>query len=288
MSRTQAGIAILPGIGALAETADAWISDIWGVLHNGLSAFPDAGPTCVRFRERGGTIVLVTNAPRPAAQVARMLDRLGLPRESYDAIITSGDVSRSIVAEFAGRKVFHLGPERDIGIIDGLDTTPSGPDGADLVLCTGLFDDEHETPDDYRGMLADLARRRVELVCANPDLMVERGPKLIPCAGSLARIYESFGGPVVYAGKPYPAIYERACAAIEMARGSLPPKERILAIGDGLRTDVEGAGREGLRCVFIASALHVDDRRTFDEGHVAELFVGHAYPPMAAMRALKW
>lgn len=288
MPQTTPGIAVHSTIAALAETADAWISDIWGVLHNGLAAFPEAGPACLRFREGGGTIVLVTNAPRPEAKVASMLDRLGLPRAAYDAIITSGDVSRSIVAEFPGRKLFHLGPERDVGILDGLGARLAGADEAEVVLCTGLIDDEHETPDDYREMLAALRERDVPLICANPDLMVERGPKLIPCAGSLARIYETLGGRVLYAGKPYPAIYERAYAAIGAARGSLPPKDRILAIGDGLRTDVEGAGREGLRCVFIASALHVDDRRAFDSGHVAELFAGHAYPPMAAMRALKW
>lgn len=279
---------MLASIASLAQTADAWISDIWGVLHNGLAAFPDAGPACVKFRESGGTIVLVTNAPRPAANVARMLDRLGLPRTAYDAIITSGDVSRAIVAEFPGAKLFHLGPERDTGIVEGLDTTPADADEAEVILCTGLFHDEVETPDDYRALLAQLSRRRVPLICANPDLMVERGPKLIPCAGSLAQIYETLGGRVIYAGKPYPAIYERAYAAIEAVRGSRPPKDRILAIGDGLRTDIEGAGREGLRCVFIASALHVDDRRAFDEGHVATLFEGHASPPMAAMRALKW
>lgn len=288
MPQSPSGIAVLSSISPLAETADAWISDIWGVLHNGLSAFPDAGPTCTRFRESGGTIVLVTNAPRPAEKVARMLDRLGLPRTAYDAIITSGDVSRSIVTEFPGARLFHLGPERDAGVIEGLDAKLTGADEADLVLCTGLFDDEHETPDDYRDMLAGLRERDVPLICANPDLMVERGPKLLPCAGLLAQLYETLGGRVLYAGKPYPAIYARAYAAIEAARGSLPPKDRILAIGDGLRTDVEGAGREALRCVFIASALHVDDRRAFDEGHVRELFTGHAYPPMAAMRALKW
>jgi len=288
MPQMNAAIALPPGIAPLADTADAWISDIWGVLHNGVSAFPDAGPTCVRYRAGGGTIVLVTNAPRPAANVARMLDRLGLPRDAYDAIITSGDVSRSIIAEFPGRRLFHLGPKHDAGIMDGLDTTPATADDAELVLCTGLFNDERETPDDYRDMLAALARRGVPLICANPDLMVERGPKLIPCAGSLAQIYEALGGHTLYAGKPYPAIYERAYAAIQEARGTLPPKDRILAIGDGLRTDVEGAGREGLRCVFIASALHVDDRHAFDDGHVARIFAGHAYPPAAAMRALKW
>ena len=288
MPQTTPGTAILPSIAPLAASADAWISDIWGVLHNGLTAFPDAGPACVRFRQSGGTIVLVTNAPRPADKVAQMLDRLGLPRAAYDAIITSGDVSRSILAEFPGARLFHLGPKRDASIVEGIDATLTGADEANVVLCTGLFDDENETPDDYRDMLAKLGKRNVPLICANPDLMVERGPKLIPCAGSLAQIYEQIGGKVLYAGKPYPAIYERACAAIAAARGSLPPRDRILAIGDGLRTDVEGAGREGLRCVFIASALHVDDRRAFDEGHVAELFAGHAHPPMAAMRALKW
>lgn len=288
MSQPTPGITVLQSIAPLAATADAWISDIWGVLHNGLAAFPEAGPACVRFREAGGAIVLVTNAPRPEAKVASMLDRLGLPREAYDAIITSGDVSRSILGEFADAKVFHLGPERDVGVFEGLDIGLSGADEAEVILCTGLFNDEHETPDDYRAMLGSLSQRNVPLICANPDLMVERGPKLIPCAGSLAQIYETLGGRVLYAGKPYPAIYERAYAAIERARGFLPPKERILAIGDGLRTDVEGAGREGLRCVFIASALHVDERRAFDEGHVAELFAGHAHPPMAAMRALRW
>ncbi len=288
MSHNAAAIPVLDSIGSLARTSDAWISDIWGVLHNGLTAFPDAGPACVRFREQGGTIVLVTNAPRPEAKVARMLDRLGLPREAYDAIITSGDVSRSILVEYRGRNVFHLGPERDTGVFEGLDVRLSGPDEADVVLCTGLFHDEQETAEDYREVLTGLSRRAVPLICANPDLMVERGPKLIPCAGLLAQLYETLGGPVQYAGKPHAAIYERAYAAIAAARGSLPDKSRILAIGDGLRTDVEGAGRQQLRCVFIASALHVDDRRAFDSGHLQELFAGHAHRPAAAMRALKW
>jgi HAD superfamily hydrolase (TIGR01459 family) len=281
-------IAVLDTIAGLAQTSDAWISDIWGVLHNGLAAFPNAGPACVDFRRQGGTVVLVTNAPRPATKVAAMLERLGIPREAYDAIITSGDVSRDILADFAGGGVYHLGPERDIGILEGVDITVTSAETADVVLCTGLFHDETEQPDEYRPLLAGLAERRVPLICANPDLIVERGPKLIPCAGALAQIYESMDGSVLYAGKPYPAIYERAYAAIETARGRRPRKERILAIGDGIRTDVEGAGREGLRCVFIASALHVDDRRAFDSGHVTDLFTQHQHPPTAAMRALRW
>jgi HAD superfamily hydrolase (TIGR01459 family) len=288
MTHQAPAIAVLTSVSALAATADAWISDIWGVLHNGIAAYPDAGAACVRFREAGGTVVLVTNAPRPEADVARMLDRLGVPRGAYDAIITSGDVSRGLVAEFPGRALYHLGPERAAGILAGLDVRLVDAEEADVVLCTGLFDDEHEQPDDYAQELAGLARRQVPLICANPDLMVERGPKLVPCAGALAEIYRALGGTVLYAGKPFAPIYERAYAAICAARGSLPPKDRILAIGDGLRTDVEGAGREGLRCLFIASALHVDDQRAFDTGHVAELVAGHAHPPAAAMRALAW
>ncbi len=288
MTANRNDIAILDTVAALATSADAWISDIWGVLHNGLAAFPDAGPACVRFRENGGTVVLVTNAPRPAAAVARMLDRLGVPGTAYDAIITSGDVSRGLLGDFTGRRVYHLGPERDVGILDGLDIRVGPAETADVVLCTGLFHDETEQPEDYRPSLAALASRRVPLICANPDLIVERGPQLIPCAGALAEIYNTLGGPVLYAGKPFPAIYERAYAAIEKARGALPAKDRILAIGDGIRTDVEGAGRQRLPCLFIASALHVDDRRAFDSGHVAELFTGHAHPPAAAMRALRW
>jgi HAD superfamily hydrolase (TIGR01459 family) len=281
-------IVVLDSVASLASSADAWISDIWGVLHNGLTAFPGAAPACIRFREQGGTVVLVTNAPRPAAAVARMLDRLGISSAAYDAIVTSGDVSRGLLADFAGRHVHHLGPDRDAGILEGLDIRIGAAESADVVLCTGLLHDETEQPEDYRPSLAALASRRVPLICANPDLIVERGPKLIPCAGALAEIYKSLGGRVLYAGKPYPAIYARAYAEIERARGSLPAKERILAIGDGIRTDVEGAGREALRCLFIASALHVNDQREFDSGHVADLFAGHAHPPAAAMRSLAW
>jgi HAD superfamily hydrolase (TIGR01459 family) len=288
MTNKAPAIAVLTSVSTLAKTADAWISDIWGVLHNGIAAYPEAGTACVNFRKAGGTVVLVTNAPRPEADVARMLDRLGVPREAYDAIITSGDVSRGLIAEFPGRALYHLGPERAAGVLEGLDVRLVGPDEAEVVLCTGLFDDEHEEPDDYQGELASLAKRNVPLICANPDLVVERGPKLVPCAGSLAEIYNTLGGTVLYAGKPYAPIYDRAYAAIRTARGALPPKDRILAIGDGLRTDVEGAGREGLRCLFIASALHVDDRRAFDTGHVTEIVAGHAHPPAAAMRALVW
>lgn len=286
MSVSSQAIPILDTLAPLAETADAWISDIWGVLHDGVAAFPGAGEACTQFRANGGTVVLVTNAPRPEAEVARMLDRLGIARTAYDAIITSGDLSRSLLADFAGQRLFHLGPERLTGILGTLDMELAPVETADVVLCTGLFDDETETPEQYRAMLTDLGQRKVPMICANPDLMVERGPRLVPCAGSLAEIYREVGGVVHYAGKPYPLVYERAYAAIAAARGSLPPKERILAIGDGMRTDIEGAGRAGLRSVFIASALHMADGHGLEPATLEGLFAAHAYPPVAAMRRL--
>jgi len=288
MPERHTTIDVLTSVAPLAATTDAWISDIWGALHNGIVAYSDAGAACVEFRKAGGTVVLVTNAPRPEGDVARMLARLGVPRAAYDAIMTSGDVSRGLIAQYPGARLYHLGPERAAGVLDGLDISLAGPDDAEVVLCTGLFEDEHEQPEEYRDQLSALANRNVPLICANPDLVVERGPKFVPCAGVLAQMYETLGGTVLYAGKPYAPIYERAYEAIEKARGTRPPKERLLAIGDGLRTDVEGAGREGLRCLFIASALHVDERRAFDAGHAAEIVAGHPHPPAAAMRALKW
>ncbi|MBS0243597.1 MAG: TIGR01459 family HAD-type hydrolase, partial [Proteobacteria bacterium] len=210
-------IPLLTSVEELANSSEAWISDIWGVLHNGIAAFPEAGRACVRFRERGGTIVLVTNAPRPAAKVARLLERMGLPREGWDAIITSGDVSCGVLREQAGRRLFHLGPERDVALLKDLPLPMASAGEAEIVLCTGLVDDEREKPEDYRDQLARWARRDVTLVCANPDLMVERGERLVPCAGSLALIYEELGGKVIYAGKPHAAIYARAYEAIAAA-----------------------------------------------------------------------
>lgn len=288
MPNAMPSIPVLDTIAGLADTTDAWISDIWGVLHDGVRAFPSAWPACVRFREAGGTIVLVTNAPRAAAEVAAMLDRLGIPDEAYDAIVTSGDLSRTLVSDYRGQRLFHLGPERVAGVLDGLDVTLVDDSDADVVLCTGLFDDEREQPDDYRDRLARLAARHVPLICANPDLIVERGHRLVPCAGALAEIYRELGGPVRYAGKPHPEIYERAFGAIETARGTRPPRERVLAIGDGIRTDVAGAGGAGLRCVFVASALHVEKSAALDANAMSQLFAGHPHPPIAAMAALAW
>jgi HAD superfamily hydrolase (TIGR01459 family) len=281
-------IPVLPSIASLVPLADAWLSDVWGVIHNGRAAYPQAVDACIRFRAGGGTVVLVTNAPRPEAAVAEMLDRLGVARGAWDAIVTSGDVTRELIRPLADRPIFHLGPERDRGIFDGLPVRFVRAQQAEAVVCSGLFDDDTETPEDYRLMLEAFRARSVPMICANPDLVVERGERLVYCAGAIADAYEKIGGEVAYAGKPHAPIYDRAFEVFARILGAAVPKDRILAIGDGLKTDVKGAGDAGLRCLFIASALHVAPGKSFDETVLAELFAGHPHTPIAAQTALRW
>lgn len=282
------GIPILASISALSSAADVWLSDVWGVIHNGRAAFPTAVDACAKFRAQGGTVILITNAPRPDTAVAEALARLGVPRAAWDAIVTSGDVTRDLIRPWGQRPLFHLGPARDAGVFAGIDVSLADAEAADAVVCTGLFDDETETPNTYRPMLERFAARGTPMICANPDMFVERGDRLIPCAGGIAQLYQALGGDVVYAGKPYAPIYERAFAIASSLRGKPMPKDRILAIGDGLKTDLQGAGEAGLRSVFIASALHVDPGRAFDAALLAELFATYPYPPIAAQPVLRW
>jgi HAD superfamily hydrolase (TIGR01459 family) len=288
MSDSPVAIPVLRSIARLAETSDAWISDVWGVFHDGINPYPAAAEACVRFRAGGGSVVLVSNAPSLGTEVAAHLDSMGIPRSAYDAIVTSGDVTRVLISRFVGRAVFHLGPDRYLGTFDGLDVMLGPLENAAAVVCTGLFEDDHETPEDYRDMLADIRARSLPMICANPDIVVERGDRLVYCAGALAENYAGLGGEVLNAGKPHPPIYARARELIAEARGAAVDSARILAIGDGIKTDIAGAARAGLRAVFIASALHVDGSDTLDEATLARLFAGHPAPPIAAMTGLAW
>src|ERR1041385_1874823 len=206
---------------ALAPSYDAVLSDVWGVVHNGVAATPQACEALARFREMGRTVVLISNAPRPGAQVRKFPGHLNVPHSAYDAIVTSGDVTRDVVAKRAGQKFYLIGPERDHSIFAGLDIPPfSTPQDAEYVVCTGLFDDERETPEDYRERLAQLRARNLFMVCANPDVVVERGDRLVYCAGALADAYAEMGGEVYYAGKPYRPLYDLALAETEKARAA--------------------------------------------------------------------
>ena len=214
---------LLPHFSALAPDYDVLLCDVWGVVHNGLASFPDACDALMRARATGVTVVYITNSPRPSEVVMRQLERLHVPRETYDAIVSSGDVTRSVIEQRHGKSLYHLGPERDRSIFEGLKVTFAGSDTADYVVCSGLDNDEEETPDDYRERLEAMLARKLFMVCGNPDVVVERGNRLVYCAGALADLYATMGGEVLYAGKPYRPIYDMALAKAEAAVGKSVP-----------------------------------------------------------------
>lgn len=280
-------IPILKSIADAASGTVVWFVDIWGVMHNGVRPFATAVHACQLFRQAGGTVILVSNSPRPGDGVIAQLNQLGVAGDAYDAVVTSGDVSRQGIAGLASPRVFHLGPPRDAPIFNGLKVELVSVDDADAVVCTGLVSDETETAETYRPVLERAARRGLAMICANPDVMVDRGGRLIPCAGAVAKLYEALGQSVVYAGKPHRPIYDAAMVRVVALRGSPVGLDRILAIGDGVSTDIEGATRFGLRSVFIASGLHVRPGADLSEA-VAVLFANAEIPPIGTMAALAW
>lgn len=276
----------------LARGYDVLLCDIWGVVHNGVAAFPEACDALSRFRGSGGTVILVTNAPRASAAVVRILDRMNVAHAVYDAIVSSGDVTRGIVGRRAGQRIFHLGPERDHSIFTGLDATFAPLEAADYVVCSGLFDDTIETPDSYRDMLAAMRQRALFMLCANPDVVVERGDTLVYCAGALADAYAALGGDVLYCGKPHAPIYDMALATAASLRGGrIPSRDRVLAIGDFVRTDLKGAAAFGLDVMFVTSGLHAEhygSRDAPDMQALNKVFAEAGVAPKAVMSGLKW
>ena len=283
-------IPILSSIGELAETSDVWIVDVWGVMHNGAEAYAEACDACRKFRAAGGSVAMLSNAPRPFTAVMRQLDALGVPREAYDLGVTSGDMTRAMIANMVSsgeaRRVLHIGPERDKGLFEGLRIDFATADTAEMAVCSGLFDDTRETPADYAGLFASLAARGVPMICANPDIMVERGKALIYCAGALAAAYAAGGGKVSYAGKPDVAIYRRTLTDIAGLRGRPVGQQRVLAIGDGIDTDLKGAHAANLRSVFIASGVHLP--QGLSAAALCELFADRPFAPVAALARLVW
>jgi HAD superfamily hydrolase (TIGR01459 family) len=282
---------LLPHFSALASDYDVLLSDVWGVVHNGVAAFPPACDALMRARARGATVVFITNAPRQSEVVARQLDKLHVPREAYDAIVSSGDVTRNALAQHAGQSMFHIGPERDRSIYSGLNLRFAPLEQADFVICSGLDDDDVETPDDYRDRLDLMRKRKLFMVCGNPDVVVERGDRLVYCAGSIADLYATLGGEVLYAGKPYRPIYELALAKAEAASGRQVPLKRVLAIGDSVRTDLKGARTAGIDFLFVTSGIHAEElggRERPDAKALSSVFTAAGEMPKAVMRQLVW
>jgi HAD superfamily hydrolase (TIGR01459 family) len=252
----------IAGLSEISDRYDVILCDIWGVLHNGLTSFAPASDALVSFRGRGGVVVLITNAPRPSPPIKRQVLKLGVSPDAFDAVVTSGDVTIGLMEEQAGDQVLHIGPERDLTLFeaalegDGARLKLVSLEDAQYALCTGLRSDEIETLDDYQVELQAMRSRGMAMICANPDIVIHRGDTLIQCAGALARRYEDLGGSVIYAGKPYGPIYNRALALAERVRGAPIEKRRVLAIGDGMKTDILGASRAGLDVLFVTGGIH--------------------------------
>lgn len=286
-------IPLISGLSELAAAYDALLCDVWGVLHNGEVAHPGVVDALGRFRAQGGAVLLISNAPRPASVIPPQLTRLGIPVDVYDDILTSGDVTRTLLAGGTlGRACFHIGPERDLPLFEGLDL-PRVPEAeADFVVCTGLYEDETETPEDYRDQLTRLCARKQHLVCANPDIVVERGSEMIFCAGALARFYEEIGGAVTYLGKPYAPIYETARARLAEIAGKPVSDSRILAVGDGVLTDIAGANAQKIDALFVTGGIAWeacgDRAETPDPDRVARFCAEAGVRPRAALSHLVW
>ncbi|HYD74309.1 MAG TPA: TIGR01459 family HAD-type hydrolase [Candidatus Binatia bacterium] len=245
---------ILESIDAVADKYDAVLCDVWGVVHNGRTPYAGAITALQRLRAAGKTVILLTNVPKPRWSIPPQLDRIGVPGDAWDVIVTSGDAIRAELAARAPGPMFKIGPgDYDKPLWEGLGLVEAPLADARFIGISGLNRDD-ETPADYAAILREAKSRDLELLCANPDSVVQFGDKLIWCAGAVARDYEAMGGRVVMAGKPYAPIYELAFKELAALRSN--DRSRILAIGDGLPTDIAGANAQGLDCVFIASGMH--------------------------------
>ena len=274
----------------LTKDVDVILSDVWGVIHNGVNGFPPACQALQSFREQGGTVIMITNAPRPADSVQRQLRKMDISDETYDAIVSSGDLTRNYVASHLGQSFLMIGPERDNPMLRGLDVKLTTLEKADTIICTGPYNDEVETEEDYRTMMEEARKRGLTFICANPDIVVERGHRLITCAGAIAELYRSIGGEVIFYGKPHQPIYDRALELASEKRGRTTPLNRVLAIGDSVRTDLTGANRMGLDCLFLTRGIHAvefEGLDVADEFSVRRVF-GEVKPPLALMQALVW
>lgn len=271
------------GLGEIAENYDALLCDLWGVVHNGAISFPDACQALERFRGERGPVVLITNSPRPSAAIPEQLDQVGVVGEIFDAIVTSGDATMNELARRAPGPAFKLGPDRDDVIYENLSMNFTELKDAEFISCTGLFNDETETPDDYRAILSEAADMGLSMVCANPDVQVKRDGKLIYCGGALAQLYDQIGGKVIYAGKPHPPIYELSRAWVEEIAGYDIPKDRILTIGDNIFTDLLGAQQEDYDCLFIQDGLHESNA-----GKLKALLTEHGISARYMADGLRW
>lgn len=279
-------------IGSLADLSEAYsaiLCDVWGVIHNGEWHFPAAAEALAAARSAKVPVVLITNSPRRNADVVAQMNAIGVPAAAYDRVVTSGDVTRDLIAE-GPRKIFHIGADRDFTLYDGLDVDLVEEFEASGVVCTGLFDDEVETPEDYAELLRRLRARDLPFICANPDIVVERGERMIWCAGALARDYAQLGGRTLIAGKPYAPVYDAAMREVALLLGRDVERSEVLAIGDGMMTDVKGAADNGIDVLYVSGGIHARDYGDPvqpDPARLAAFLQKHGYRPVAVIPRLQ-
>ena len=275
------------GLAALRESYNALLCDVWGVLHNGRQAFDGAYDCLKNWRDGGGKVLLLSNAPRPGRTVAAQLDRMGVAGDAFDAVLTSGDVAQQMTLQRIkdGQRCFHVGPDKDMDLIEDAKIPISGLEEADFILFTGMYDDDVETPDDYRDMMATWQARNLPVLCANPDRKVQMADKVIYCAGAVAELYEQAGGEVVWLGKPYLPVYTQAREKL----ATMLDEPKILAVGDGPKTDIPGAANAGLDALFISGGLAGASGHAIDPPEeIAALLAKENTFAHYAMRHLVW
>jgi HAD superfamily hydrolase (TIGR01459 family) len=288
-------VPLYPGLSALAERYDAFIIDLWGVMHDGLKAYPAAVEALRGLKQAGKRSVILSNAPRRAAVIADRNAEIGIPADLPDHLLSSGEDAWQHLKsrpdawyQALGRRCFHLGPARDYGMREGLDLDfVDSLAEADFILATGILED-HDTVETYRTFLDEGLARQLPMICANPDLIVMRGDAMEICAGALAQDYEQKGGNVRWHGKPHPEVY-RSC--FELLKGIEPA--RIAAIGDSLRTDVAGAQAAGISSIFVAGGIHGEELRVEEDGKMdnsayAAFMAAAEWTPTAALPFMRW
>lgn len=257
---------IITALAQISDRYDAVLCDLWGCLHNGVAPFPAAVAALQAFRAKGGKVILLTNAPRPKSSVVKQLDGMGVPRDAWDDVVTSGDAAQyAMLTGAVGRKLHHIGAPKDMPFFTDFSADLAAVaaveppfslvsiNDAEGIVCTGLTDDLTQTPDDYRGILLMAKTLGLPMLCANPDIVVHWGDKLLYCAGALAQAYEKIGGTALYFGKPHPPIYDLARRRLGLL--GLRDDAAILAIGDGIGTDIQGAMSENMDAVFITGGI---------------------------------
>lgn len=277
----------IEGLALIAEHYDALLCDAWGVIHNGVDLFDHVEKAMTTFRKKGRPLVILTNAPRPSSVIPAQLDRLGLSRDAYDAIVTSGDATQAEIKKRAGKRAYRLGPEKDDALYSGTEAIFAPIEEADYIICTGLEHDQTEVPEEYRPMLKAAAERGLEMICANPDIVVNWGGRIVYCAGALAQIFAEEGGRVIFGGKPHKPIYDVALDRLNAVAGRPIDLDKILVVGDGIATDIKGANNAGLDALFIGGEGGIHEAAT-DSNAIEVLFKEENVHAQYAMQALKW